>query len=74
MSKTPQGVRTSMSREEQLHIARNVILAGIEMAFLVSGSGLAALHETETAMGAFLAAHNAPMAAEIAAIKTEGTA
>ncbi|TPK71587.1 hypothetical protein FJ527_26460 [Mesorhizobium sp. B2-4-18] len=61
-------------REKQLELARNVIVAGIEMAFQVTGSGLAALQETEIAMGAFLEAHNAPMAAEIAAIKTEGSA
>ncbi|MBZ9760323.1 hypothetical protein LB553_05465 [Mesorhizobium sp. CA8] len=46
-----------MTQEERLHIARNLIVAGIEMAFQVTGSGLAALEETETAMGAFLAAH-----------------
>lgn len=44
--------------EQQLAVARNLIIAGIEMAFQVTGSALSALEETETAMGAFLEAHN----------------
>lgn len=63
-----------MTQEEQLHIARNMIIAGIEAAFLITGSGLAALEETETAMGAFLAAHNAKLTAEVEAMQTEGNA
>ncbi|MCT2577682.1 MAG: hypothetical protein E5X23_09280 [Mesorhizobium sp.] len=63
-----------MTQEERLHIARNLIVAGIEMAFQVTGSGLAALEETETAMGAFLAAHNAKLTAEVEAMETEGNA
>ncbi|TGQ15928.1 hypothetical protein [Mesorhizobium sp. M00.F.Ca.ET.217.01.1.1] len=63
-----------MTQEERLHIARNLIVAGIEMAFQVTGSALSALEETETAMGAFLEAHNAQTAAEVAAMETKGTA
>ncbi|MER8644675.1 hypothetical protein [Mesorhizobium sp. M1252] len=63
-----------MSKDEQLHLARNLIIAGIEMAFQVTGSGLQALEEVETAMGAFLAAHNAHLTAEVAAIETQGNA
>lgn len=63
-----------MTTEEQLHIARNVILSGIEMAFRVTGSGLKALEETEAAASAFLAAHNAVLAAEVETIETKGNA
>ncbi|MFD1987976.1 hypothetical protein ACFSOZ_36770 [Mesorhizobium newzealandense] len=69
-----QKPRHNSPDEQRLHIARNVILSGIEMAFLVSGSGMAALAETEAAMSAFLAAHNPQFAAEIGRIKTEGSA
>ncbi|QKC83953.1 hypothetical protein [Mesorhizobium sp. NZP2077] len=61
-------------REQQLAIARNLIIAGIEAAFLITGSGLEALEETETAMGAFLAAHGAQLTAEVEAIETQGSA
>lgn len=61
-------------RKQQLAVARNLIIAGIELAFQVTGSGLQALAETETAMGAFLAAHNPEIAAEVVDIKTVGRA
>ncbi|RVC41924.1 hypothetical protein [Mesorhizobium sp.] len=63
-----------MTDEQRLHIARNLIVAGIEMAFQITGSRLAALEETEATMGAFLAAHNAKLAAEVEAMETQGTA
>ncbi|RWG83237.1 hypothetical protein [Mesorhizobium sp.] len=63
-----------MTQEQQLDLARNLIVAGIEMVFQVTGSGLQALEEVETAMGAFLTAHNAQVAAEIATIETKGNA
>ncbi|BCG72687.1 hypothetical protein MesoLj113a_38450 [Mesorhizobium sp. 113-1-2] len=59
-------------KQQQLELARNLIIAGIEAAFLITGSGIQALEETETAMGAFLAAHGAQFAAEAEAIETKG--
>lgn len=61
-------------KQQALETARNLIVAGIEMAFQISGSGLKALEETEAAMGVFLAAHNAAVATEVAAIETKGSA
>lgn len=61
-------------REQKLEAARNMIIAGIEIAFQITGSGLQALEETETAMGVFLAAHGAQFADEAAAIETRGSA
>nr|WP_155249088.1 hypothetical protein [Mesorhizobium loti] len=61
-------------REQKLEIARNMIVAGIEMAFLVSGSGLQAIEEVEHAVSGWLAAHNAVLAAEVGAIETQGSA
>lgn len=63
-----------MTREEQLEVARNLITAGIDAAFLITGSPLSALEEVEIAMGRFLAIRNAETAAEIAGLETQGTA
>ncbi|BCH10453.1 hypothetical protein MesoLj131c_47110 [Mesorhizobium sp. 131-3-5] len=61
-------------REQMLEIARNMVVAGIEMAFQTSGSGLQAIEEVETAVSGWLAAHNAVLAAEVEAIETQGSA
>ncbi|SDA40316.1 hypothetical protein [Mesorhizobium qingshengii] len=61
-------------KEQQIAAARNLIVAGIEMAFQISGSGLQAIEEVETALSGWLAAHNAVLATEAAAIETQGSA
>ncbi|ESY70006.1 MULTISPECIES: hypothetical protein [Mesorhizobium] len=61
-------------KAQQLEIARNMIVAGIEMALLVSGSGLQAIEEVEHAVSGWLATHNAALTAEVEAIETKGSA
>lgn len=61
-------------KEQQLDVARNLMVAGAEMVFRLTGSGLKALEEMEAAASAMLAAHNAEIAAEVATLETKGSA
>ena len=61
-------------KQQQLEVAMNLIVAGIEAAFQVTGSALQAIEATETALSAFLAAHSPQAAAEVEALETKGSA
>ena len=61
-------------KQQQIELARNLIVAGLEMAMQVSGSGLQAIEEVETAVSGWLAIHNATLTAEVEAVETAGSA
>ncbi|TPN38684.1 hypothetical protein FKO01_04980 [Mesorhizobium sp. B2-3-3] len=61
-------------KQQQLEIARNLIVAGLVVAMKAHGSGLQAIAEGETAVSGWLAAHNAELTAEVEALETRGNA